>query len=168
MEKPIVYNIEPTKLFMNPIRIIDTPGFIDVRGIHYDKKIIDDIKNLLQGPDIKSINAICMFNHASDTRPKYLPFMMNYFTSLFGKEIINNIIFIFTFAYDWERMPALAMLKDKNNYFYEIFGEIEKIPYFQFDNHVYLERNSDDCIYERNNKSFINFLKYIISLKRAS
>ena len=34
----LIYNIGATKLFDNPIRIIDTPGFGDLRGHKYEEK----------------------------------------------------------------------------------------------------------------------------------
>ena len=35
---PQVYNIQPSNLFSNPIRLIDTAGFGDTRGKQYDEK----------------------------------------------------------------------------------------------------------------------------------
>ena len=101
MDKPVVYNIEPTKLFMNPIRLIDTQGFGDVRGPNYDLKLIEDIKNLLQGPDLNNINAICIFLKASERRNGRHAHMLNGYLSLFEEEIRNNIIIILTFVSDF-------------------------------------------------------------------
>ena len=170
MEKPIVYNIEPTKRFMNPIRIIDTQGFGYINGINNDKKIIENIKNLLQGPEINSINAICMFFAASVTRLINYKNIINQYISLFDKEIRNNIIIIFTFTSGLEYISALEILKDKHNYLSQILGGIEKYPYFKFDNKNYFrgDMNHDNLIHESNKKNFRHLLKYIISLKRVS
>ena len=167
--EPLVYNIEPTKLFMNPIRLIDTPGFGDVRGIKYDTKLIDDLKNLFQGPDINNVNAICIFFSALQSRVAYPLHILNCI-SLFDKEIKNNIIFIFTFADNFKNIPALETIKYQKNSFHQILGDIEQCPYFAFQNNVYYSNNRAlvEYFYEGNNKSFRNLLKYIISLKRVS
>ena len=44
IDKPTIFNIEPNKLFNKPIRLIDTPGFGDTRGIRHDEKIIIEKK----------------------------------------------------------------------------------------------------------------------------
>ena len=66
--KPYVYNIKPTNIYQNPIRVIDTIGYGDIRDSTYDKSKIQDIKNLLNKLNINSLNAICLFIHASTTR----------------------------------------------------------------------------------------------------
>lgn len=46
---PKVYNIQPSKLYSNPIRLIDIAGFGGTSGIKYDEKIADYIKRLFEG-----------------------------------------------------------------------------------------------------------------------
>ena len=41
-----IYNIESYDEFNNPIRLIDTVGFCDIRGLLYKEKIIKDIQDL--------------------------------------------------------------------------------------------------------------------------
>lgn len=46
-DKSEIYDIPSNKLFNNNIRLMDTIGFGDTRGIEFDNKIEKDIKNLL-------------------------------------------------------------------------------------------------------------------------
>ena len=90
---------------------------------------------------------------------------------LFGKEIkINNIIIIFTFAHNFEKIPALEMMKDKNGIFYKILGDIDKYPYFAFNNGDYFCNDLDYLrnTNAKNRNSFRSLLEYIISLKSIS
>lgn len=93
---PAIYNIEASNLFKNPIRLIDTAGFGDTRGPEYDEKITEDIRNLFEGSEIETLNAVCLIFKANQTRSTdRLKMVMNKLFSLFGKEIKNNIIIIF-------------------------------------------------------------------------
>ena len=56
-DKPAIYNIESTIAFNNPIRLIDTAGFGDVRGEEYDKKITKDIQDIFT-KEIEILNSI--------------------------------------------------------------------------------------------------------------
>ena len=49
-DEPILVNIHPNEYspYKNPIKIIDTAGFDDTRGIEYDEKIENDIKKILE------------------------------------------------------------------------------------------------------------------------
>ena len=66
-DKPAIYNIKPTKVSKDPIRLIDTPGFprfLDIRGDKYDEKITDDIKELFI-KKIDYLNAVCIIFKAT-------------------------------------------------------------------------------------------------------
>jgi hypothetical protein len=53
--------------------------------------------------------------------------------SLFGKEIRNNIIVIFTFSNSsTDAMTVITTLKDISSTFYQIMDDIDKIPHFFF------------------------------------
>jgi len=168
---PAIYNIEASNLFKNPIRLIDTAGFGDTRGPEYNEKITEDIRNLFEGSEIETLNAVCLIFKANQTRSTdRLKMVMNKLFSLFGNEIKNNIIIIFTFADNFKKIEAVNTLKDKNGPFFEILGDIEKIPYFAFNNMAYFTSDRDEVekIYENNTKNFGSLLKKIFSLKRIS
>ena len=170
-DEPAIYNIEASTLFKNPIRLIDTAGFGDTRGPEYDEKITEDIRNLFEGCEIENLNAVCLIFKANQTRSTdRLKMVMNKLFSLFGKEIKNNIIIIFTFADNFKNIEAVNTLKDPKGPFYEILGDIEKIPHFAFNNMAYFtsDREEVEKIYENNTKNFGSLLKQIFSLKRIS
>lgn len=168
---PAIYNIEASNLFKNPIRLIDTAGFWDTRGPKYDEKITEDIRNLFEGSEIETLNAVCLIFKAYQTRSTdRLKMVMNKLFSLFCNEIKNNIIIIFTFADNFKKIEAVNTLKDKKGPFFEILGDIENLPYFAFNNMAYFTSDRDEVqkIYENNTKNFGSLLKKIFSLKRIS
>ena len=92
-DEPAIYNIEATKLFNNPIRLIDTAGSGDTRGPKYDEKITVVIQNLFEGSEIENLKAVCLIFKATNTRSTDgLKMVINKLFSLFGKEIKNIIL----------------------------------------------------------------------------
>lgn len=89
---------------------------------------------------------------------------------MFGKEIKNNIIIIFTFCDNFKKIEAIKALKDKTAPFYQVLGDIDKIPHFLFNNIAYFtnERSEVESIFNNNTKNFGKLLKHIFSLKRIS
>ena len=170
-DSPAIYNIEPSLLFNNPIRLIDTAGFGDTRGPKFDEKITEDIQKLFESSEIENLNAVCLIFKANETRAHdRAKAVINKLFSLFGQEIKNNIIIIFTFADDFKDIQALKTLKDKSSPFNQILGDIEDLPYFAFNNKAYFTDDKDgfNKVYENNTKNFGSLLKYIFSLKRIS
>ena len=110
-DKPAVYNIEPSAFFNNPIRIIDTAGYGDTRNDdnhNFDEKITVDIKEFLEGSTINSINAICLIMKASENRlHDRIKYVLDKLLSLFGKDVMRNIIIIFTHAPQTGEIKAL-------------------------------------------------------------
>lgn len=178
---PGVYNIEPTILFNNPIRIVDTAGYGDTRNdenFNYDEKITQDIQQLFESSTIENLNAICLIFKASETRVhERTKYVINKLLSLFGQEVKNNIVIIFTFANSYTDIPALNTLKDSTSPFVKHLGGIEKYKYFVFNSKVYFTDNNiadnnekikNEIDYQNNAKSFGSLLKYIFSLTRIS
>ena len=166
--KVSIYNIEPNKLINKPIRLIDTQGFGDTRGYLYDKKIIENIKNIFQSPEIENINAICCVFKFYQTRFSFLSLFRNVF-SLFNNEIKNNIVFIFTFSDNSSEIPCLNELKHTFAKMLD-FDDFNKFPYFTFDSGAYFTNDKElvEKTYENNTKNFRNLLNYISSLNRVS
>ena len=168
---PAIYNIGSSMVFNNPIRLIDTAGFGDTRGPRYDEKITVDIQSLFNGSEIENLNAVCLIFKANQTRATdRLEAIMNKLFSLFGKEIKNNIIIIFTFADNFKNIEGVKTLKNKEGIFYKILGNIDDLPFFAFNSIAYFSGDKDqyEKIYENNTKNFGSLLKYIFSLKRIS
>ena len=169
-DKPAIYSIEASKQFINPLRIIDTPGFGNTRGPIYDEKIINDIIDILCSSDIAYINAICLMFKANQNRvTDRFNMIINQIFSLFGEDIKNNIIILFSFADDFNYISALNILKDKNGIFYNLIGN-DKFHYFTFNNFAYFSNNKNEIkyIYNANTKNFSNFFEYISSIKKIS
>ena len=84
------------------LKIIDTPGFGDTRGLDRDNEIVRQLKELFSVLDQKGvgfIDAVCFLVKAPDARltviQKYI-FMS--IQSLFGKDIKKSICMLITFA----------------------------------------------------------------------
>ena len=164
-----IYNIKETNIFKNPIRLIDTSGVLDCRVPEWDKKILEDIENLFLSPKIESVNAICLFLKQETERFRdNLLLKITKLFNLFGKDIKNNFIIIFTFCHNYEEKERPNILKGRNNSFYEVFGDLNKLPYYFFNNCTYFAADKDivEKIFEENKKNFRGLLKYIFKLKR--
>ena len=177
---PEVYNVEPTVLFNNPIRLIDTAGFGDTRGKEFDDNITKDIQKSFEGETfetsdykdkINKLNAIYIIFWAFVTRcHERDKNILDKIFSLFGEDIKENIIIIFTFADTFTNYPALTALKNKDGPFFKILGNIgsiKDIPYFAFNNKAYFsnERDIFKITYHKNQINFGKLIKYIFSLR---
>ena len=173
-DEPDIYNIIPNEYspYENPIRIIDTAGFGDTRGKEYDEKIMDDIKKMFESSNIDSLNAVCILFKGSETRNhERTKDILDKVFSLFGKEIKNNIIIIFTFSNSsTDARTAITTLKDKSSAFYQIMGDIDNLPHFFFNNIAYFseERENYYIPFEQNTLSFSKLFNCIRILKRIS
>ncbi|XP_073488585.1 uncharacterized protein [Aquarana catesbeiana] len=81
------------------LTIIDTPGFGDTRGIYYDEKIMQKIREFFSKCKFSEIDAICFVVQSSSARltatQKYI---YDNILSIFGNDIKDNIVFFTTFA----------------------------------------------------------------------
>jgi hypothetical protein len=170
-DKLEIYDIKGSMLYNNPIRLIDTPGFGDTRGESYDEGIIDDIKNLFESSKIDTLHAICIIFKGSETRSHdRMKSILNKLFSLFGKDLVHNIIIIFTFTPDINNILALTTLKDESGPFREILGNIDNLNYFAFENEAYFSNNKEkyEDSYETNTLNFARLLQCIFNLKPIS
>ena len=169
-DTPAIYNVKPTNAFNNPIRLIDTAGFGDVRGEEYDKKITEDINNLFTN-EIENLHAICLLFKATETRAHdRAKKVLDKLFSLFGDEIKKNIIIIFTFVEDFNDIPTFNTLTDAKSPFFTILGDIKNLPHFEFNNKAYFSTEIDKYTdaYDNNTKNFGKLLKYVFQLKKIS
>ena len=157
-------------MFNNPIRLIDTAGFGDVRGEKYDEKITKDIQELFT-KEIESLHAICLLFKATDTRAHdRAKLVLDKLFSLFGKEIKKNIVIVFTFVDDFNDFSALNTLADENSPFIKILGNINELPHFEFNNKAYFTKDKEgfERTFDYNAKNFGKLLKYVFTLKQIS
>lgn len=169
-DKPAIYNIKPTNTFENPIRLIDTAGFGDVRGEKYDKQITQDISDLFTN-QIETLNAIVLIFKSTETRAHdRAKKVLDKLFSLFGDEIKNNIVIAFTFVDDFNDITAFKTLTDEHSPFFNILGNIKDLPYFMFNNKAYFTKDIDNFsnIYDNNTINFGKLLKYIFKLSQIS
>jgi len=169
-DEPDIFNINPSRLYNNPVRLIDTAGFGDTRGELYDDKILRDLDKFLDSSKIDHLRAICLILKATDTRAhERAKDIFDKLLSLFSKEIKPNIIIIFTFADTFKDFPALKMLKDESSPFLKVLGNIDSLPYFSFNNRAYFTNDKEFFYetYEKNNNSFLKFFEYISKLKNV-
>ena len=148
--------------------MIDTPGFGDTRGETYDELIIDDIKNLFESSKIDNLHAICITFKGNETRTHArTKSLLNKLFSLFGKDLKNNIIIIFTFTPDINNILALTTLKDESSPFFDILGNIDNLNYFAFENEAYFSNNKEhyESSFENNTLNFARLLKCIFKNK---
>ena len=149
------------------LKIIDTPGFGDTRGIQRDGDIVDQIRHLFSEKGdrgVSFIDAVCFIVKAPDAR---LTIVQKYiFTSimcLFGKDIASNICTLITFA-DGGDPPVLASLKE---------SELPFGKTFHFNNSALFAENNDtnplsSMFWEMGRKSFMRFFEHISHLETKS
>jgi GTP-binding protein EngB required for normal cell division len=169
-DRPAIYNIEPTVAFNNPIRLIDTPGFGDVRGEEYDKNITKYINDLFTN-QIETLHSIVLIFKATETRAHdRTKKVLDKLFSLFGEEIKKNLVIVFTFVDDFNDITAFRTLTDEKSPFFNILGNIKDLPYFMFNNKAYFTKDIDNFsnIYDNNTMNFGKLLKHVFNLKKIS
>lgn len=122
------YTFHSASDFNFDLTVIDTPGFGDTGGIQRDKLIASQIKKFFAGKDrggIDQLHGIGFVTQAS--LPRLTPtqkYIFDAVLSIFGKDIIDNIFLLITFA-DANDPPVLEAVK------------VAEIPYkesFRFNN----------------------------------
>ncbi len=152
-----------------PIKIIDTPGFGDNKGIEYDKNIIKKIGELFL-KKISKINVICLvlqyYNIRLTLNQKYI---FQSVINLFGKNVIENFLIMLTFSDGGKNQIIDSLLNDSSfsiikNYFQEPW-------YLNFNNSAIFSDKNDqitDMYFQMGMKSFEKFLIKIKSLPSKS
>ncbi len=80
------------------LTIIDTPGYGDTRGLEKDTEVAMNLANLFQNNDgVREVDAVCFVIQASRNRLSDRQYyIISSVLSLFGKDIVNNIVFLIT------------------------------------------------------------------------
>ena len=159
-----IYYIRSKKKDIPNLRIIDTPGYGDTRGYEYDKKITKMIKDKFE-KEIKIINSICFVAKSDKIR---LSFEQNYVfyevLSLFGKNIADNFIFLFTFCDNKE--PLIINSLKENDPFKSFISKIKEPWYLKFNNSGFFENpNYDQFVEFFFNIGKESFNKFFIKLE---
>ncbi len=126
-----------------PITIIDTPGFGDSRGMKFDEKIIEMIRDLFKNW-IDSVNGICFVASASSPRlTSTQKYIFSSIVSLFGNDIAENFIPMLTFCDGKEPQILASLLDNESTFKKSIYEHIkDNNPwYLQFNNSAIFESN---------------------------
>lgn len=164
-----MYKIFPTEgsRLNYTLKIIDTPGFGDTRGVDRDHAIVEQIRHLFSAEGdqgVLYIDAVCFIAKARDAlltpSQKYI---INSIMSLFGKDIESNICTLITFV-DSADPPVLASLKESN---LPIGKE------FRFNNSALFADNKASntlfpMLWEMGSRSFKMFFEHIRKLETKS
>ena len=128
-----IYHIR-TKLQDLPyLRIVDTPGFGDTRGITFDKKIIEMIRKTFTD-DCDTINAICFVAKSNETRLNdFQKYIFAQVMALFGNDVGENFIAMLTFS-DGQVPNIVKSLESSESIFSQILDQIEDPWYLTFNN----------------------------------
>ncbi|KAK7171255.1 hypothetical protein R3I94_001255 [Phoxinus phoxinus] len=92
-----MYEVCPIKSPIS-LTIIDTPGYGDTRGLEKDLEVAENLSMLFQSNDgVRHIDAVCFVTQASKNRlSDRQHYIISSILSLFGKDIVNNIVFLIT------------------------------------------------------------------------
>ncbi|XP_072298909.1 uncharacterized protein [Eucyclogobius newberryi] len=108
-----VYKLHFQEGFRIPfsLTLVDTPGFGDTRGIQRDEEITEQIRKLFSSSKgISHIDAICFVAQASLARLTHTQkYVFDSVTSIFGKDVAENILMLVTFA-DGKQPPVLEAI----------------------------------------------------------
>ncbi|KAK2913241.1 hypothetical protein QQF64_031092 [Cirrhinus molitorella] len=80
------------------LTIIDTPGYGDTRGLDKDLEVAENLSELFQSKDgVHEVDAVCFVIQAAKNRlSDRQHYIISSILSLFGKDIVNNIVFLIT------------------------------------------------------------------------
>nr|XP_684952.2 uncharacterized protein si:ch211-285c6.1 [Danio rerio] len=92
-----MYEVFPVESAIS-VTIIDTPGYGDTRGLEKDLEVAENLSALFQSNDgVREIDAVCFVIQASKNRlSDRQHYIISSILSLFGKDIVNNIVFLIT------------------------------------------------------------------------
>uniref|UniRef100_A0A673KXM6 Uncharacterized LOC107751538 n=1 Tax=Sinocyclocheilus rhinocerous TaxID=307959 RepID=A0A673KXM6_9TELE len=92
-----MYEVFPVKSPIS-LTIIDTPGYGDTRGLDKDLEVAENLATLFQCNDgVREVDAVCFVIEASKNRlSDRQHYIISSILSLFGKDIVDNIVFLIT------------------------------------------------------------------------
>uniref|UniRef100_A0A8C6S8R8 AIG1-type G domain-containing protein n=1 Tax=Neogobius melanostomus TaxID=47308 RepID=A0A8C6S8R8_9GOBI len=128
------------------LTIIDTPGYGDTRGIEYDDIITKKLQDLFCVPDeVDSIDAVGLVLKSTENRlDERMAYIFNSVTSLFGRDMEQNIVALMTYSDGMKPKDGLQALDEVKVKCAR--NENNEPVYFCFNNRQkdQLEEGSDD------------------------
>ncbi|XP_077075324.1 uncharacterized protein LOC143726245 [Siphateles boraxobius] len=140
-----VYGFYPQES-QTDLTIIDTPGYGDTRGHDLDKQIAESFLSLCKSAEgINEINAVCLVIMAHQNRLSgRQQYIFDAVQSLFGRDIAENIVLLFTHSNGARPKNALTAVKeakikcavnDKNQQFF-LFDNCQSEPADEDDENI--------------------------------
>ena len=154
------------------LTIGDTPGFGDTRGIERDKAITEQIRRFFHtkgSAGIDHVDAICFMAQAGN--PRLTPtqqYVFDRILAMFGKDIKENVLVLFTFA-DGQKPQALSVmlqagiLEDESNFF-----KFNNSALFVANSGEEDEENFDRMFWRMGIKSFEKFFHELAEMEPKS
>ena len=154
------------------LTIVDTPGFGDTRGIERDKAITEQIRRFFHtkgSAGIDHVDAICFMAQAGN--PRLTPtqqYVFDRILAMFGKDIKENVLVLFTFA-DGQKPQALSamleagILEDESNFF-----KFNNSALFVANSGEEDEENFDRMFWRMGIKSFEKFFHELAKMEPKS
>ncbi|XP_067234500.1 uncharacterized protein [Chanodichthys erythropterus] len=148
------------------LTIIDTPGYGNTRGISFDKEIAMNLLRLSE--DLHEIDAVCLVIDASQTRLSDRQiYIFDAVQSLFGRDIAENIVLLFTHSSGAHPKNVLTAVKEAK---IKCAVNDKKPVYFLFDNCQSDAANEEyETIQEQSWKlshsGMIRFFKFLENIK---
>ena len=153
-----------------PLKIIDTPGFGDTRGLTRDEIITKLIKDKFE-KEIDTINAIGFVNKSNQVRvSSYQKYIFGDILNIFGKDISENFIFLMTFS-DYNEIPFENALLSSHANIKDIIKSIKYPWYFQFNNSAIFSSKKnkfDELFWKLGMKNYEGLMQKLLSLPSKS
>ncbi|XP_026105069.1 uncharacterized protein LOC113076595 [Carassius auratus] len=98
------------------LTIIDTPGYGNTDGINHDEEIAESLHSLSKFDDwVHEIDAVCLVINATQNRLSDRQiYIFDAVQSLFGRDISDNIVLLFTHSDGMHPKNALTAVKEAN------------------------------------------------------
>lgn len=166
------YNIR-LKGYPFPIKIIDSQGVGDTRGIELDEQLIPKIKEIFLS--VNHINCICFIVKETDIRlPSSQQYIYKTCLDVFAKDVNKNFILMLTnshFQEDPNDIPVLKTLNLKESFFNTVIPYLDKPYYFQFENGTLFSKkknNINKLYFEESMENMNKFLQEkLVKLKHV-
>ena len=153
-----------------PIKIIDTPGFGDTRGLKYDNSITEKISKKFN-KEVDVLNAICFVVQSGNARlTENQRYVFTSIMKLFGKDIAENFIAMLTFS-DGGEPQVLDSLKSKNSGFDIVIPKIQGQWYLKFNNSAIYSEDDNDfnlIFWKLSMDNYQQFMTKLVSLPQKS
>ncbi|XP_038160637.1 uncharacterized protein LOC119796238 isoform X1 [Cyprinodon tularosa] len=159
----IIYQIFDFKgqILSSSLTIIDTPGFGYMRGLQHDEKVSQILLELFRSEEVHEINAVGLVIKATDNSlSDRLMYVLNSVTSLFGKDLEENIVALITHSDGRNPRNALQALEAAN-----IKSSNREFIYFVFNNCQHEDRAKNrellKIAYQTSLKGFKEFMLFL-------